>query len=33
MKITTYDVENPGPDIVHTCGGVKLMNGIPILPA
>jgi hypothetical protein len=30
---TTYDVGNPGPGIEQTqeCGGVKPINGIPLL--
>ena len=33
VKNTTYDVRNPGPGMgqAESCGGVKLVNGIPTL--
>jgi len=33
-KISTYDVGNPCPGLGNedTCGGVKPVNGIPIVP-
>ena len=34
-KAMTYDVENPGPDLgqAQQCDGIKLVNGMPILPS
>ena len=33
-KLSTYDVGNPGPDLVQAqkCGGIKPVNEIPTLP-
>jgi hypothetical protein len=34
-QTTAYHVENPGPELGETqkCGGVKPVNGTPILPS